>query len=354
MANEPTDYAKMSLADLRAAAEAELAALKGTPSAAEALGTTAPTPEPEPATAAPEPVAEATPEPEVTPAPEAATPAAEPEVAPAEPPAKKSPRWSRTIVAEDGSTRTISADTKDELIERLAAAHEALLKKHTTLKKNIHAPIKAEEITAAPLPAPNPASVGSPEELAQEILTNPSDVVSRIIKAQLGLSPEELRKELEEARRARAEAQNYAVTQGWIQSHPEYIVSPKNGVRMMKLLNLYGLQPTYANLERVYDELTADGLLELRKTDAAKEAAPTAAAAAPAASAAEPVADAPVTRTVVGSERRPVRTGVPVANAQMETPSATPDPAKLYKMSLKELRALAETERAALTAAQRP
>lgn len=352
MANEveEKDFSKLSLAELKNLAEVQL---QGTLSGGNEAPSEAPVapvvPEVEPVTPQ-EPVAEAPQaEPvaaEEVPTPEAPAVTIEPESVP-EPKATKPEKWSRTIIGEDGSERTISASTKDELIDRLVEAQQSLLKKQAALRAKLYKPAPVSESGPA-LPKPTTLTEDEASELAQELVTSPATAFEKLLRSQVGLTSEQLRAELESARNLQAKMNFQAQTQAWLKMHPEYIVNPKNGARMTRMLSLNSLTPTPENLERVFQELREDGLLDLRNQEAP---ATPAVAAAPVP--APPVAEA--TPKVETIERKPTRSGVPVRNTAPAPPLTNAQKAlEMGKLTSAQLRAKAEAEFAALQAAQRP
>jgi hypothetical protein len=234
-------------------------------------------------------------------------PAAEPtpELAP-EPPVK----FTRTIEI-NGQKRTFEADTQEGLIDQLLRAQESAARKIAALKEQMQT-----AAPTAPAPIPTPKSTLSADELfqlSQEVTTDPASAFSKLLKAQTGLTPEQLTSTLTTIQRQQAALTERIAAESWVKAHPDYVVSQRNAKYLLGVAQAKPGGLTYENLEAAYEELVADNVLELRSSDPAPAAQP-----------------AP--RSVPA--RKPVTTGIPVSNAPAP---ATTDPNEITEKDLQTL-----------------
>lgn len=269
-ANEPTpDTTKLTLSELRNAVNAELAKdaapaapVADTPSAE----TAAPKADEVPATTVEVPV----------PAPTDAKPM----------------EFSR-VVEVNGKKRTFKADSLEGLVDQLVKAQESTVKKLQALREE-----SSSSAPAAPAPTAPVASL-SPDDLftiSQELTTDPASAFSKLLKAQTGMTADELRASIQHIQRQQSALAERSAAETWLRNHPEYIVSQRNAKYLMGLAQSKG-GLTYANIEAAYDELVADKVLDLRSDG-------------------DPVSASTTSRSdpATSTPRKPV-SGMPVSNA---------------------------------------
>jgi hypothetical protein len=115
-------------------------------------------------------------------------------------------------------------------------------------------------------------------------------------------------------------------------AHPEYWATPKNYAALTAFLETRNWPGTFRNLEIALDELTDDGLLEV-KTEPTKQ-------------------DAPVVEAIPPTVRKRGSSGLKPEHSSsvqddVDTPSGEPTVEELRKMPLSELRRIANRERMA-------
>lgn len=284
----------ISLAELREKVNAELAAAK-------------PASEPAPA-----PVAEPTPAAEPTPEPAAVAPTE----TPAEQP-KPAAKFTKTIDV-DGQMRTFEGATREELIEKLAEAQASVVRKLKALREQ---KIAATPETAPVLPQPTPTlSADELFQISQEITTDPAAAFGKLMKAQLGLTPDQLRAAIANVQAQQAAFAERMTAEAWVRAHPDYIVSERNAKYLLAAAKQRG-GLNYETLDAAYEELKSDGVLQLRQSD--------------------PPPNTKSSSVPAAQPHKPVLTGVPVSNApaptQPDSDAITAEMAE--KMPLSDLRA---------------
>lgn len=262
---------------------------------------------------------------------------AAPEVDPEAQPAEPEKKFRKTIKLDDGGERSFEADTAEELADRVTEALESLARKHAALK----AAKKSEEALRPDNPVQVPASKQlSPDELfeiSQQLASDPSAAVQKLIEAQFGMSIAEIKGQLVHAQNIELAMAQRAQAEAWVKSHPEYKVTQKNGARMMKLMAMKGLAPTFDNFEAVFNELKDDGLLDLATGDPGPTNQPSTGVPS-----AQPAGAVPA----VTARPPALRTGLPVRSTAAPVAKRWDSPSELRKMSAKELRSriMAESE----------
>jgi hypothetical protein len=247
-----------------------------------------------------------------------------------EPAADEEVVYQRTIDLGDGAgVQVFEGKTMEELVDKLAKAQE-----HATRK--IREQAAALKTAPAPLPAVELEKPLSPDEqwlLQQRMLRDPMSVINEYVQKEVQ-KVETARQQAEREAREAAEAQEKA-TNEWVESHPDYYASQKNGTKIQKYLQVQGLDLTPENLDLAFNDLSESGLLEARPAEAANAKPDAEPAAQPTRRIVEPVA--PVVTTV---RRKVVGSISSKRSAPVETNVSEPTEDALYKMPLAELERL--------------
>lgn len=233
--------------------------------------------------------------------------------------------YRREIDLGDGSGKQVfEAPSMEELIDKLATAQE-----HATRKIRE----QAQQLKEKPQPTPVTPKELTPEEkfiLQQRMQREPEKVLAEMVQREVE-ERERVRRE-EEQRQQEQIAQQKTDTDQWVASNTDYYASEKNGKRMMKYLETYGLELSPENLTTAFNDLNESGLLEVRPTE-------TAAAPQEVETQETRIAEAPKVATTV--VRRKVVGGLSTKRSTPVTPKApglTED--ELNKMPLHELEAM--------------
>lgn len=224
--------------------------------------------------------------------------------------------YEHVIDLEDGSgSQVFRADSMPELVEKLGEAQKHASKKIRELTQEK----RAEQVVAR---APT-----DDEEwlISQELASKPKQTLERMF--------EELASKRERAQREIIDRETN-IGKAFVASHPEYVVNDRNGKKLDRALEISGLDRTLENLEKVYAELSADGLLAIKDAD-------------------EPNTDKTVTPTsrIASSGARVVSVGGRAASGISSKRSSAPAPKpqgptekELYSMSYEDLERLANEE----------
>lgn len=270
-------------------------------------------------------LAESTPAPEPTPAPEqprdeqgrfvATDPddpalAATPVIDTLEDPNAPITGYQITIDLEDGSgVQVFEADTKDELVQKLAEAQKNATRKIRELSKQAP-PV----VTPAPItPTYDPQDEAA---LAQQLLSEPSAAIRRALEKELGMTVAEAKEQLRAAHNVAATARGHEIAKEFLSVNPDFYETPVNEDRMIKFLEYSKLPVSVENLQTAFDTLKSDGLLVPKPAD--------------------PAAVAPVRRSSGLSTRTTVSAPVKTENDKLR---------EAYNMPLDKLRELAELTR---------
>lgn len=188
-------------------------------------------------------------------------------------------KWTRSYQPKDenglpvGPPQHFEADTQQELIDKLAAAHENASVKLYQTKRAVKLgamlePDKDEPIQTfeeRPLTADERVKIG-------KLLNDPNtqaDAMRILLEAQFGAPVESVRQVLREAEiNKRAENIRYCIREFKI-AHPEYVESESNRDTMNKYLEKHQMPYTKKNLEIAFEDLNQDGLLTLKAPQAA-------------------------------------------------------------------------------------
>lgn len=248
----------------------------------------------------------------------------------AEPEPEEEVIYERTIDLGDGAgVQVFRGKSYDELIDNLAKAQENATRKIREQAAELKT--KREQATQA-VEEDETLTEEQKYILSQKILTDPMAVIEHAVESRLKKF-----KRAEEAAKAREEAEAQAVTKAaedFMQQTPDYYASKKNGAKILRALELEGLDATIENFQRVYQDLNESGLLEGKPEE--KQVAEQEEVEA------QPERIAPRTETTV--VRRKVVGGSPLsAKRSAPAPEKTSGPTEedLAKLSTAELQQLA-------------
>jgi hypothetical protein len=137
-------------------------------------------------------------------------------------------------------------------------------------KAQANATKKIQELSR---PAPAPVvETASPENeflLAQRIMDTPRAAIRDVLKEEFGLAPAEIKAKLAAADKIVRDQRDTELANRFMAANPDYYAAPQNGRRLERQLALEGLPNTFENLQKVYNDLKADGLITAKPTDAA-------------------------------------------------------------------------------------
>jgi len=147
-------------------------------------------------------------------------------------------------------------------------AYAALADELATAQAN--ATKKIRELAARPAaPAPTPVA-DTPESeflLQQRLLDAPRATIRELLKEEFGLTPAEIKTKLAAADNlAKAQEQDRIANQ-FIAANPDYNPDPKNAKRLIRQMHIEGLPETVESLQKVYNDLKADGLITQKADD---------------------------------------------------------------------------------------
>lgn len=102
--------------------------------------------------------------------------------------------------------------------------------------------------------------------LAQRMQTEPDLVIEEAVNRKLASDPR-----IQAAAQLKMDKDIEAVTTTWVNANPEYHAVPANGKRIWKELQYNGVSgvPTPADLDKAYQSLKAEGLLQVKPVEAA-------------------------------------------------------------------------------------
>lgn len=203
-------------------------------------------------------------------------------------------KWIREYQPKDesgypvGPPQRFEADTQQELIDKLAAAHEnassALYKTRLQVKLGTMLEPDPEE----PIRTFEPRSLSADERIKlTKDLSDPAkaaDAHRTLLEAELGAPIEIIRTSLRDAEIQKRVESIKAAIDAFRKEHPEYIDSTSNGDKIKKYMEKKNLRYSVKNLNIAFEDLKSDGVLTLQAPKAAVPETPVA-----------PVATAPAT-----------------------------------------------------------
>jgi hypothetical protein len=247
---------------------------------------------------------------EEEPAPEVVAPPAPPQV------------FRREIDLGDGSGKQVfEAESMDALLDKLTDAQT-----HATRKIRELSQQKKEEPPPPP-PAPETAELTEDQRwlISQEFLTDPDKAFDKLVE--LRLLPK-LAPKLAKIEAIERQEQAEVASNKFVETHPEYHATPKNGEKLVRYLNTWKMDATVENLEKAFQELNESGLLEAKPAPAAENGNP------------EPDTERIARPGETIRSTHKVASGL---SARRSTPPPPPGPTEdeLYKLPLEELHRLA-------------
>jgi hypothetical protein len=184
---------------------------------------------------------------------------------PVPPAASKRGLWRKEIDLGDGSGKQVfEAATKDELIDALVKAQENATRKIRELNRRVKSSVQPEAAKPAAKFEPQTLSVDEQFALSQELQTNPTGAVSKLFKATVGATPEEIREALQAAREAGEARKAQAEATTFLNSHSEYVNNNSNEKAMMEYLHKNNMAITATNLEIAFEDLLEAGLVSTK------------------------------------------------------------------------------------------
>lgn len=164
------------------------------------------------------------------------------------------------IDLQDGSgvQRFVGNDYK-EVAEKLAEAQRHATAKIRELSQQQYEPQQQQPVQYEPPPG---LTVEEEWALFQQFGNNPSGTVRRYVEAQLGMSFEEVRQQLDTAAYLQSELQATRAAEEFIGKYPDYYATPGNAKKIQGYLNTKGWAPSTEAIEAAYLDLSQSGLLE--------------------------------------------------------------------------------------------
>jgi hypothetical protein len=170
-----------------------------------------------------------------------------------------------------GAKQIFKGATIQEVLDKVAQANKNLIKLNRELNRRVrlgdfekeNLPNDAAKITQTHLLKPRELTIEEKAQFARDIL-DPSkfdEVNTRLIEAQLGAKPEEIRGRIndQEQRLANIEARQEA--EAFAYANPEYYVCVDNFQTITAWMVKNGLSPVRENFQLAYDTLKEQGLM---------------------------------------------------------------------------------------------
>lgn len=168
-----------------------------------------------------------------------------------------------------GTPQVFEADTAEELIDKLAAAHEnaSVAVYKTRLAAKVGTLLSMDPDPETPMRTYEEKVISADERVklatALKDPANTDHVVKRLMES-FGIPVDDIREVLQE--RQITKRQNFANEQAALFSaaHPEFLENDANNDKLLKYLNKRQMAFTKKNLEIAYADLTSEGLLTVR------------------------------------------------------------------------------------------
>jgi hypothetical protein len=229
-----------------------------------------------------------------------------------------------------GPPQVFEADTREELVDKIAAAHENASVRLYEIKKAAAVGAVLDYEPEQPLRQIQSRALTADERIKiAELRKNPAtaDQATKIeMEALLGTSIEDVQKMFNKIEIDKRTAFYEAETAAWLKKHPEFVNSESNRETMWKWLVKRNVPPTTKNLEYAYEALTADGLLvvQAKRTETPAATPPPAATTAPVET---PAAAAATTETVppAAATVPPSDPAIPAQTTQASEITETPE-----------------------------
>lgn len=236
--------------------------------------------------------------------------------------------YQRTIDLGDGSgVQVFEAPTMEELIDKLAKAQENATRK-------IREQAQQLRDKPAPVQQAQPEAELTPEQkwlLQQRLANEPEKVIEQFVDETFKKKYGKTIEEIEAFQHAQVAEQT---AQQWVDATSDYYASPKNGAKMKKYLETYGLDQTAENLQKAFEDLSSSGLLEARPQDKESAAATEEQVTEPAKRIVTPAAPVNTVRRKVVGEVSTKR------QAPVEAPAPGLTEKQLYEMPMADLEQL--------------
>lgn len=253
-----------------------------------------------------------------------------------------------------GPKQRFEADTLDELVDKIAAAHQAASAKvYETIKAAKLGDLIAKDDDEEPVYDFQPRALTADERVKlTKDLVNPETAPAALenaISAVFGAPVAVIREQLRENTVAKLSEKARVTVDRFIQDHPEYIPSPGNQSLLIKYMQKHNMSFNKKNLESAYQDLRSADLLTVQAPRPAEPkpaetpAAPAPPVAAEPATPPAPAIPAPVTQTPQNSEPvEPLRpkqssSGLSRADAGNQPP---PAPAKTQGITINDINRL--------------
>jgi hypothetical protein len=227
----------------------------------------------------------------------------------------------REIDLGDGSGKQVfEAESMEALIDKLADAQM-----HATRKIRELAQQTRKEEPAPPAQKEPEISDDDRWLASQDILTDPYTGVKKVYEKVIA---PDLQKKFEKFEMFLRQQDAEAESNKFVETHPDYYATPKNGEKLVRYLNTWKMDATVENLEKAFQELNESGLLEAKPAPAAENGNP------------EPEAERIARPGETIRSTHKVASGL---SARRSTPPPPQGPTEdeLYKLPLEELHRLA-------------
>lgn len=261
-------------------------------------------------------------------------------------------KWTREYQPKDenglpvGPPQKFEADTQQELIDKLAAAHENASVSLYKAKKANKLGTMLEPDKDEPMQTFEERPLTAEERIKVNKLLNDTntqaDAMKILLEAQFGAPVESVRQVLREAEIAKRVERIRESISDFRKAHPEYVESESNRDTMTKYLDKHNMPYTKKNLEIAFEDLMQDNLLTVRAPQAAvlPSAPVTPVAAAPAV---EPTIPAQPTQDpaipVTPTEVRPKQSSSGLGRGDSSAPPSSAAP-KTVGITVREINAM--------------
>lgn len=230
-----------------------------------------------------------------------------------------------------GTPQVFEADTQEELIDKLAAAHENASVTVYKAKRaaKVGALMEMEPDPEVPFRVYEETVLSADDRVAMaNALKDPANTphVIKKILASYGIPVDDVRQMLREKEIEKQRDFMFEQAQLFSNDHPEYVDSEHNNQTMLKYINKHNMAWTKKNLEIAYADLTDEGLLTVRAPEQPVQVAP---AVSEPVVAAAPVPEQTITATAtpaapISAEPTDVRPKVSSSGLSRENSSAAP------------------------------
>jgi hypothetical protein len=193
-------------------------------------------------------------------------------------------KWIREYQPKDengypiGPPQKFEADTQQELIDKLAAAHENASAALYKTRQQVKLGAMLEPDPDEPLQTFESKTLTAEERLkASKMLADPATVVEGykiLSEAVYGAPPEKVQESLREREISKRVDSIRAAIALFVKENPAYVECEGNSDKMKKYMEKNNLRYTAKNLKIAFEDLSSDGLLTVRTPQAAVPATP--------------------------------------------------------------------------------